>query len=277
MDRKILIREVNCKTAINRTGIPGYDYCLNPYTGCAHSCLYCYADFTRRFTNHREPWGEFVDVKVNFPEALRRQLGGRKPPSGTAILGTVTDSYQPLEGKFRITRASLEVLKDYPDLSLNVLTKSDLITRDIELLTGLKNCSVGFTITTLNDAAARVLEPGAAAPSARLKAAKTLKEAGIDVWVFIAPLLPGIGDSVYALSRLLKGIKRAGIEEVMIDPLNPYPTAVSRMLKAYRACFPDALKQLEWYLSDRGGYLKHLSGILNQCFEEYGFDPPRTV
>ncbi|NPV93171.1 MAG: radical SAM protein [Firmicutes bacterium] len=268
----MLVNAIECRSAMQKTGIPGFDYCLNPYRGCSHSCVYCYADFTRRFSGHTGPWGTYVDAKANVAAALAKQLHGRKPPRGRLIIGTVTDPYQPLEKDLRLTRSCLELLVEQPGIEINLLTKSDLVTRDIDLLSRGRGCSIGFTITSMNDAAIRVLEPGAAPPGARLKAARELKKAGLDAWVFIAPLLPGIGDSDYALARLLRGISQAGIEEVLIDYLNPYPTAVSRMCEAYRKSFPDALPQLERYLADPGGYRAVFSARWKSLSSEFGID-----
>lgn len=272
MQQQLTVKEIECRSALNRTGIPGYEFCLNPYSGCAHRCLYCYADFTRRFTNHDQPWGEYVDVKVNFPDVLKKQLGGRKKTAGRVMLGTVTDPYQPLESSYRITRASLEVLAGCPTLEVSLLTKSSLVTRDIELLQRLTGCSVGFTINPLNDAMARVLEPGATPPSGRLAAARKMVEAGLSVWVFIAPLLPGLGDRPEAISQLLAGIRQAKVKEVEVDFLNPYPAVVKRLRRVYRGFFPWALKSLEWFLADPLDYRLRVSAALQKCSADYGYN-----
>lgn len=101
-----------CKTALNKTGILGYRYCLNPYTGCSHGCRYCYADTVLRFSGRTGKWGEFVAAKVNFPEVLRRELRRKRAPLGRVIFGTVTDAYQPAETEFGLTRNSLEVFAE---------------------------------------------------------------------------------------------------------------------------------------------------------------------
>ncbi|MDH7479521.1 MAG: radical SAM protein [Syntrophomonadaceae bacterium] len=272
MKQRLVVKEIKCRSALNRTGIPGYEFCLNPYSGCAHRCLYCYADFTRRFTRHDQPWGEYVDVKVNFPEVLRKQLGGRKKPAGRVILGTVTDPYQPLESSYHITRTSLEVLAGFPNLEVDLLTKSGLVTRDIEMLQRLTGCSVGITINLLNDAMARVLEPEATPPSGRLAAAKEMVEGGLSVWVFIAPLLPGLGDRPEALSQLLAGIKQAGVKAVEVDFFNPYPSAVKRLRRVYQSFFPWALRSLEWFLADPLEYRLQVSATLQKYSEVYSFN-----
>ena len=249
MSEHIVTREITCKTALGKSGIPGFDYCMNPYVGCTHACVYCYASFMCRFTGHQERWGEFLDVKVNFPEALKKQLGGRTKPKGKVLIGTVTDAYQPAEARYKITRESLEVLAGYGLLQPHILTKSALVLRDIPILSKIEGAKVGFTITTMDRNVASVMEPGASAPQLRLTAARQLIKAGIPVWVFIAPLLPGLSDSPEALTRLFKALRESGIDEVMIDCLNPYPAVVSRMRNLYRRHFQSAQPSLEEYLS----------------------------
>ncbi|MCL6447178.1 MAG: hypothetical protein K6U04_03340 [Armatimonadetes bacterium] len=116
---KAAISPTYCKTALNKTGIPGYRYCLNPYVGCSHGCLYCYVDTVLRFSGRAGKWGEVVVAKVNFPEVLRRELRRKRAPLGRVIFGTVTDAYQPAEAEFGLTRSSLEVFaEERPDDAL---------------------------------------------------------------------------------------------------------------------------------------------------------------
>jgi DNA repair photolyase len=245
MPAQPVLREIQCKSALNRTGIPGYDYCLNPYVGCTHGCVYCYASFMSRFTDHTEKWGEFLDIKVNFAAVLARQLAsGRKKPAGKVLVGTVTDAYQPAEADYGLTRSSLESLADYQLLDVHLLTKSALVRRDIAILRRLRSCEVGFTITTMDRKAAEILEPGASPPDLRLAAARDLLSAGIPVWVFIAPLLPGLTDSEQSLASLYGSLREAGIREAQVDHLNPYPAVVHRLESVYRRHFPWALPVL---------------------------------
>lgn len=144
--------------------------------------------------------------------------------------------------------------------------------RDVDILKKLKNCSVGFTVTTPDDKTASVLEPGAALPSARLLAAKRFVAEGLNVWAFIAPVLPGITDAPGVLEKLIIALKVAGVKEVYLDSLNSYPASVERLKVAYRAKFLLALKCLQQYLSDPCGYLRALSGELAALSEKYGFD-----
>ena len=165
--KDIKIRETKCRTALSFSKIEGMDYCLNPYVGCEHGCVYCYAVFMKRYTDHPEEWGEFVNVKVNFIEKLAGQLKKVKP--GLIMLGTVTDAYQPLEREMGLTRRCLELLSGY-NFGVHMQTKSDLILRDIDLLKKIKNCQVGFTITTLNQSVADQFEPKASKVDQRLRA-----------------------------------------------------------------------------------------------------------
>jgi len=271
MAANIVTREIMCKSALTKSGIPGYDYCLNPYGGCTHACVYCYASFMCRFTGHTERWGEFLDVKVNFADALARQLGGKRTgPAGKVTIGSVTDAYQPAEARYGITRATLEVLAGYPLLAVNILTKSALVRRDIALLRELPDCEVGFTLTTLDGKVAGVLEPGASPPRARLAAAGELVKAGIPVWVFVAPLLPGLTDTEASLTALFGALRAAGVREVLTDCLNPYPAVVGRLKGAYRRHFPAALPALEEYLRRPGAYRDEIAGLLGSLNAERG-------
>jgi DNA repair photolyase len=226
-----------------------------------------------RFTGHKESWGDFLDVKVNFPEVLKKQLSGRVRKEGRVILGTVTDAYQPAEARYGITRKSLEILAAYPSLEVHLLTKSDLVARDLDILQQLQNCQVGFTITSLNEKAARILESGASSPQSRLNAARQLIKAGIRVWVFIAPLLPGISDSEAALNSLFDSLAQAGVQEILIDSLTPYPAVVHRLKSAYRDSFPRLLPELESYLDQSEVYTDRIKAQVENIARSYGCRP----
>ncbi len=151
------IREITARSALTRTGIEGYDYCLNPYVGCGHGCRYCYATFMKRFTGHSEPWGDFVDVKANVAHVLRRQL--KRVREGTLLIGTVTDPYQPLEKRYRLTRDCLSALVPTP-LEVHILTRSPLVVRDTDILRQLSHVEVGLSITTNREDVSRSLNRG---------------------------------------------------------------------------------------------------------------------
>ncbi len=185
MSMKIV--EKKARSILSKSGIPSIDYCINPYVGCGHGCRYCYATFMKRFTGHTEGWGSFVDVKVNAPEVLQKQMKGAVP--GNVLLSSVTDPYQPLEAKYKLSRHCLEVLRPY-QFPLSILTKSPLVLRDLDLIREFKEAEVGMTVTTDDDEVRKIFEPQAPSIEARVQALKTLHEKGIKTYAFIGPLLP---------------------------------------------------------------------------------------
>jgi DNA repair photolyase len=222
------VTEVLSKTVLARTGIEGYDYCINPYVGCQHGCRYCYASFMKRFTGHSEPWGEFVDVKINAPQVLARQI--KRPKEGSVLIGTVTDPYQPLEKKYRITQGCLEVLLE-SRLSLNILTRSPLAVRDIDLFKKLHDIEIGFSITTDSEDMKKLFESNSPSILSRVEALRQIHDAGISTYVFIGPMLPlnpkkivdmitGTADSVLIdrlnySNKVLSIYRRQGLEDFL--------------------------------------------------------------
>jgi DNA repair photolyase len=207
-------REIQARSVLSKSGIAGVSYCVNPYVGCAHACSYCYASFMKRFTGHREPWGEFVDVKVNAPAVLERQIRKVQRP-GRVFLSTVTDPYQPVEEVYGITRSCLRVLSSSA-LPVDILTKSPLVLRDIDLIRELRDPEIGITITTDNDRVRQLFEPEAPSIERRLEALRSLKAEGFSTYVFIGPVLPMNPEA-------LAGLIRPYVTRVLIDGMN-YPS-----------------------------------------------------
>ncbi len=207
------ITAITARTALVRSKIPGVDYVINPYLGCGHGCRYCYAVFMRKYSRQHQqaPWGTFVEVKVNLPEVLRAELRRKKRP-GRALLSSVCDPYQPVEGKYRLTRQCLEILGEY-GWGIDILTRSPLVCRDLDILTGLPEVTVGFSIPTDDDRVRKILEPHAPPIGARIAALKKLHDAGLHPWVFIAPMLPM---NPARLHELISPY----VSRVMLDPLN---------------------------------------------------------
>jgi len=182
------VKEIEAKGIITETNLPGADFVVNPYTGCCHSCIYCYAEFMKRYTGHDERWGDFVDIKVNAPELVNAhgQYKGK-----VIFFSSVTDPYQPIEAKYGLTRKVLEKLvEEQPKLSL--LTKSALVTRDIDIFKKFGVAEIGVSISTLDEKLSRQLEPFASPPKLRLEAIKKMKASGLKTWVFISPIFPYI-------------------------------------------------------------------------------------
>ncbi len=203
----MIIKQIQAKSILSVSKI--YDYVINPYTGCQHACSYCYARFMKRFSGHQEPWGEFVDAKVNAPELLRRELGKKK--RGKVWISGVCDPYQPLERKFGLTRKCLELLAP-TDWPIVVQTRSPLVLRDLDVLQSSRDCQVGLSVTTADDHTRRLFEPHAPPIAERIRALDELHQAGIRTYAMIAPMLPGALD----LAELLQG----KVDHVLVDRMN---------------------------------------------------------
>ena len=244
------VREIFSKTILTQTAISSFDYCINPYVGCGHGCRYCYASFMKRFTGHWEPWGEFVDVKVNAPHVLRRQL--KRASHGIVALSTVTDPYQPLEKVYKLTRGCLEALLEN-GFSVNILTRSSLCLRDLDLFKRFKEIEVGLSVTTDDEDMKKIFEPHSPSIHSRIKALRAVHEEKVRTYAFIGPILPLNPGKLVAM---LDGL----IDEVLIDKLN-YPNQVKAI---YRRA------KLNQYLEEN--YF-HLTGTeLKRRFQEKGVE-----
>jgi DNA repair photolyase len=205
-----IIREIQAKSILSKSGISGMDYCLNPYVGCAHGCRYCYATFMKRYTGHSEEWGSFVDIKVNAPEVLAKQV--KRIRSGQVLLSSVTDPYQPMESQYGLTRQCLEILLRH-SFPVDILTKSPLVLRDIDRIKEFEQIEVGLTITTDDDEVRKIFEPNVPSIAARLDTLKRLFDQGVRTYVFIGPILPMNPE------RLAKQI-RPYAHRILIDRMN---------------------------------------------------------
>ena len=203
----MIIREVYAKTILSKSKVA--DYAINPYIGCEHGCTYCYARFMKRFTGHREPWGMFVDVKINAATLLDREI--KRKQLGRVWVSGVCDPYQPIEKKYRITRMCLEILlkRNWP---VTIQTRSPLVLRDVDLLKKFKELEVGLTITTADEDIGKIFEPNSPTIGERIDALEELHSTGLKTYVMIAPLLPG----AEGLAALL-GDK---VDHVLIDRMN---------------------------------------------------------
>lgn len=216
--------EQDAKTLVQRSNIPSIDYVINPYTGCTLACAYCYASFMGRMVG--EPvgeWGNYVYIKRNAVELARKELRkmSENRRRGTLLLSSVTDPYQPVEQKYRLTRDILGILSEehYPGM-VRILTKSPLVTRDIDLLSRLENAEVGMTVTTTDDRVSRWLEVRAPAASKRLRALGDLHAAGIRTFAFVGPLLPHFATSPDQLDALFGRLVEAGVHEIYMEHIN---------------------------------------------------------
>ena len=191
-----IVKNVDVKSVLTKPNLPVADYSVNPYTGCEHACKYCYASFMKRFTNHPEPWGGFVDVK-RWPEIKNPgKYAGKE-----LFIGSVTDPYQPLEEKYRRTRALLEQMQG-SGCTVSIATKSDLILRDLELIRSFPNARVSWSVNTLDEQFQKDMDE-AVSIERRLAAMEAFHDAGVRTTCFISPIFPGITD-VPAIIRKAK-------------------------------------------------------------------------
>ena len=196
------IVKVRVQRALSSSGLGDIDYALNPYIGCYHACVYCYA---REFVSMKRIaryWGEIIVVKTNIADVLRDEVGRHK--RGIVGIGTITDAYQPVESEFQITRQCVETLLS-AGFAVTIQTKSDLILRDLDVLTSRPSLvDVGFTITTLDSSIARLIEPRAPSPQKRVAALERIASAGIKTWVFLGPIIPGYNDDLKSISEVIE-------------------------------------------------------------------------
>ncbi|MBI3049492.1 MAG: radical SAM protein [Acidobacteria bacterium] len=206
-------QEVRCRSALNRVkGMP-FEWTLNPYRGCTHGCHYCYARrYQTQFELGADDFASIIFVKTNFVEVLRRELARPSWTGEYIALGTATDCYQPIEGHYKLTRGTLEALRDFRN-PVGVVTKGPMIVRDKDLLKDLTagpGCGVYVSVPTVDEDAWRRLEPGTAPPLQRLRAVRELVDAGIRAGVLMNPIVPGITSTPALLERTMKAIADHG-------------------------------------------------------------------
>ncbi len=261
----MIIKEIKCKSLLNKSKLA--DYCINCYVGCEHACIYCYAEYyTKKYTQHKEEWGSFVDVKKNAPEVLRREI--LKKRKGSVFLSSFTDPYQPLEKKYELTRKCLEILLRN-GFSVWIQTKSSLIVRDLDILKKFKEkCEVCFTITTLREDFRRVFEPKSSCVEEKLNAIKILKENGIKLSAFFGPILPFFSDE--NLEEYFRILKNEGIEEFWVDKLNLKPGIWEKIENVLSKNFPEALEKWEGIFLRKSDYYEKLKRKISEIGKKEG-------
>src|SRR5271165_5580333 len=257
---------------------------INPYRGCEFSCKYCYARYTHEFMEMRDG-AEFerkIYVKEHAADLLRQELRQVKPGEDIAI-GTATDPYQPAERRYEVTRAILQELVRHHGLELGIITKSNLILRDLDLLGEIaqqNRLSVNLTITTLNTDLARPLEPRAPRPDLRLEAVRQLSRAGIHVGVSCSPVIPGITDSPADLEALVRAAADAGAKGIFANPLFLKPCSAAVFLPFLETEFPALAKTYRQRYQGRAflpkAYGEKISQLMKRLREKYGMSSDRT-
>ena len=251
---EIKVREIECASAIGKCNFPGGGWAINPYVGCLHNCAYCYARFIRRFTHHQEPWGSFVDIRVNIAERLKKQLKSDKYKTGRIYIGTVTDPYQQVENKYKITRKVLEVLKGY-GAPVSLLTKSDFVLRDLDLLKQFKDIDVNFTINTFDERWKKLVEPSSPPIKKRVGAVEVLVENKIPTYIMIGPYWPFFTDS----ETMLKLFSKIGVSGVFTESLNTVGGNWTDVEKILKENYPQLLPRMKRTLFEREQFNKFYS------------------
>jgi DNA repair photolyase len=242
-------REEPCKTALNPVRGMGFKWSLNPYMGCVHRCTFCYV----RHFEHRsdrpsdDRYGASIRVKTNIAAVLRAELSRRTWEREHVAIGAATDPYQPAEGRYRLTRACLEVFRDCAN-PFSIITRGPMIVRDLDLLVeAARRASVGvtFSIPTLDEEVWRKTEPSTPPPRQRLRALRQLVEAGIDARVGMAPLLPGISDRPEQLREVVQAAREAGATGIWANLLFLRPGTREHFLEHLAEDWPEQLAQYE--------------------------------
>lgn len=260
------VAKIRAKNILSRSKIGSGGYAINPYVGCPHGCIYCYAEFMRGVTGHEEAWGEFLDVKDFDMASLVKfaaSHGGER-----VFMSSVTDCYNPYEARFGLTRKVLETLAG-SDTNLQILTKSSLVTRDIDLLQTMPNVRVGVSLSVIDERLRRMLEPCASSVAARIAAIKKLRAAGVKTYIFVAPIFPQITPVFDIISHY-----GDAADEIWFDRLNLYPNFRDKILAFVGRNFPALLplyKQI--YLFGDDGYFERLVDEIRLAAQEkFGSD-----
>lgn len=253
-------REEPCASALNRVQGMGFGWSLNPYTGCAHQCAFCYVrGFERRADRPSDQgYGTNIRVKVNVVDVLRRELTRRSWRRETVAVGAATDPYQPAEGRYRLTRGCLIAL-GIARTPVDLITRGPLVVRDIDVLVdGSRRAPmrVSVSIATLDPAKAATLEPGVAPPRQRLRAIGMLSEAGIAAGVALAPVLPGLTDAPAELAGVLRAARESGATHAWSNVLNLRPGTREHFLSVLDDAWPEERERYErLYPAGGSGYL----------------------
>lgn len=256
-----VIKEIETKSVLTKSNLLVSDYSVNPYVGCTHACKYCYAGFMKRFTNHGEPWGEFLDVKL-WPEIKNPQKYAGKE----LFVGSVTDPYNPQEETFKRTRTLLEQLKG-TGVKLSIQTKSDLVLRDLDLIREFPDARVGFSINTLDEAFKDDMDK-AVSIERRLLAMKKVHDSGVRTTCFISPVFPGITDVTAIIDRVKDQCNLVWLENLNLR--GSYKTAI---LAYIREKHPDLLPLYEEiYQYGSRLYWESLDGVVRSYAEKNGLE-----
>ncbi|MFN7982348.1 MAG: radical SAM protein [Vicinamibacterales bacterium] len=270
-------QEVDCRSALNRVKSMPFDWTLNPYRGCTHACHYCFARryHTQFELDSSDQFASVILVKRNFVEVLTRELDRPSWTRAQVALGTATDPYQPIEGRYRLTRQTIEALAR-ARTPVGIVTKGPMVVRDrdvLRALTDVAGCTVYMSVPTVDEDAWRALEPGTAPPSQRLRAVQELNDAGINIGVLMAPIVPGFSSSRSKLERTIKAIADHGARFVGCNVMHLEDGTRTHFMRFVEREFPALHPRLErLYVKKYApeSYRKDVQGMVKVLQERYG-------
>jgi DNA repair photolyase len=282
MPSGVIFEEIQCKTIVNKTSAPGmgWRWSINPYRGCQHACVYCFARPTHEFLGH-DAGRDFetrIVVKMNAAEMLREQL---RKPSWTReliVLGTACDPYQQAELKYEITRKLMRVFIEFAQ-PVHMLTKSPSVLRDLDLwsrLAEVADAQVAFSVPTLDEEVWRKTEPETAKPRKRLEAMRQLVEAGVPCGVMLAPIIPGITDTPASIESVVSAASRSGASFVAPNVLNLKPGTREWFMPVLREAYPHLEGKYERYYKGPYApkdYTREVVTLVGEIRARYGLDP----
>lgn len=242
----IKIKEIKAKSIIVKSNLPDGNFVINPYVGCMHGCKYCYARFMKRFTGHTEPWSSFVDIKINAPDLIPKDTNKYKDRSIT--ISSVTDPYQPIERDYKITRKILERLIPL-QAHLDLITKSDLVVRDIDLFKQFKNCRVALSFSVTDEKLRKQIELLSSPAKQKINALKELYKAKIPTALFISPIFPQITDWEKIINQT-----KSFVDEYWFENLNLYPSIKGEIYSFLRKNRPELIEIYEKIFSKNSNY-----------------------
>jgi len=284
MPSAVIFEEVQCKTLINRVQAPGmgFNWTINPYRGCQHACVYCFARGTHQYLGYDSgrDFENRIIVKINAPAVLRDELRRPSWQRELIVLGTVCDPYQQAEAKYQLTRHILEVLVHFAQ-PVHMLTKSPLVLRDIEIwarLAQVADAAIAFSVPTLDEEVWRKTEPGTAKPIKRLQALQKLGEAGVSCGVMLAPIIPGLTDDEAHLEQVIRAAAEHGAQFVAPNVLHLKPGTKEWFMPVLREAYPHLLdRYVKYYKGSYAPkyYTQEVLAKVAELREKWGLNRPR--
>jgi len=282
---RVEYREEPCKSALNPVKGMGFQWSLNPYMGCVHRCTFCYV----RHFEHRsdrpsdDRYGTSIRVKTNVAAVLRKELARASWQHEDVAIGAATDPYQPAEGRYKLTRACLEALCDASN-PFSIITRGPMIVRDLDVLVEAAqraSVSVTFSVPTVDEEVWKRTEPSTAHPRQRLKAIRTLVDAGVNARVGMAPILPGISDRPEQLREVVRAAREAGATGIWANLLFLRPGTREHFLAHLAEDWPEQLPLYEEIYAGKAylgsDLMKPIRGEVSRLAREYGIRDRRTL